>query len=119
MTNEVELFDVIELLTDLPEQSLRAGSRGAVVVCHPDGVYEVEFTNRDGETVALCPLSHQQFLVVWQAKTKNWVSLPEQVAALVIRLPEHAEQEMLNFARFLYMREHASADGMFALTGES
>ena len=111
MTNEVDLFDVVELLTDLPEYSLRAGSRGAVVICHPDGAYEVEFTNQDGETVALCPLTHQQFFVVWRAKIKSWVPLPEQVTALVTHLPERAEQELLNFARFLYAREQVTANG--------
>ena len=115
MTNEMELFDVVELLTDLPKHSLRAGSRGAVVVCHPDGTYEVEFTNQEGETVALCPLTPQQFFVVWRAKIKSWVPLPEQVTALVTHLPERAEQELLNFARFLYAREQVSADGMSTL----
>jgi len=118
MTGEVGLFDVVELLNDLPEQSLRAGNRGAVVHCHPDGAYEVEFANQDGETVALCPLSPQQFLVVWQAKTKSWVPLSEQVATLVTRLPERAEREIFNFARYLFLQEQMAADSLLALTTE-
>jgi Domain of unknown function (DUF4926) len=42
-----ELFDVIELLVDLPESNLRAGERGAIVECFRDGKYEVEFTNSE------------------------------------------------------------------------
>lgn len=55
--NQPELFDVVELLADLPELALRAGTRGAIVHCHADDTYEVEFTNTEGETLALVPLS--------------------------------------------------------------
>lgn len=44
---EPELFDVIELLVDLPEDNLRAGVRGAIVECYDDHNYEVEFTNQE------------------------------------------------------------------------
>lgn len=39
-----ELLDVIELLTDIPELSLRKGEQGAIIEDYQDGVYEVEFT---------------------------------------------------------------------------
>ena len=71
-----ELFDVIELLVDVPECALCSGNRGAIVHCYSDGVYEVEFSNEEGETVALCPLSADQFILVWRAKTQTW--LPRQ-----------------------------------------
>jgi len=100
-----ELFDVIELLVDLPEHNLRPGVRGAIVHCHPDGTYEVEFTNENGETVALCPLSADQFIVVWQAQTRTWLPISDQVATLVAHLPEEMGREVLDFARFLRMRE--------------
>ena len=48
--------------------------------------YEVEFINEEGKTTALCPLSAEQFIVVWQAKTKRWVPLAGHVAALVSHL---------------------------------
>jgi len=118
MTAEVDLFDVVELLKDVPEESLRAGNRGAVVHCHLDGAYEVEFTDQNGETLALCTLTPPQFFVVWRAKTKNWVPVPEQVTALVTRLPERAELEILNFARYLLFREQFPADEMLASTGK-
>jgi len=72
-----DLFDVIEILVDIPESGLHAGDRGAIVEKYPDQAYEVEFTNSQGETLALCTLSPKQFIVVWQAKTQIWVSLAE------------------------------------------
>ena len=99
-----ELFDVIELLVDLPEHNLRPGVQGAIVHCHSDDTYEVEFTNEGGETVALCPLSADQFIVVWQARTRAWVPITEQIAALIAHLPEDAGREVLDFARFLRLR---------------
>lgn len=68
-----ELFDVVELLVDLPEHNLRAGVQGAIVECDRDDNYEVEFSNSNGETLALCALSAKQFVVVWSAKTKTWL----------------------------------------------
>ena len=38
---EPELFDVIELLVDLPAFNLRVGEGGAIVECLGDGKYEV------------------------------------------------------------------------------
>lgn len=40
-----ELFDVIELLTDIPERNLKKGEQGAIIEDYQDGVYEVEFCN--------------------------------------------------------------------------
>ena len=98
------LFDVIELLVDLPAYHLRSGTLGAIVHVHSDATYEVEFTNEEGETTALCPLAAEQFLVVWQAETQSWLPLAEHIAALVTHLPEEAGREVLDFARFLHER---------------
>jgi hypothetical protein len=102
---EPELFDVIELLVEVPEHSLRPGAQGAIVDCHRDGAYEVEFTNEAGETLALCSLSIDQFIVVWRAKTQTWLPIAEQVAAFITHLSEDARREVLDFARFLYERK--------------
>ncbi len=101
---EPELFDVIELLVDLPEENLCAGVRGAIVECYQDGKYEVEFTSEEGETLALSTLSSEEFIVVWKAKTKRWLSVSEQIAAAINHLSEERQQEVLNFARSLYQR---------------
>ncbi|TAD92542.1 MAG: DUF4926 domain-containing protein [Oscillatoriales cyanobacterium] len=69
-----ELFDAVELLVTLPESNLHIGVRGAIVDCYDDGNYEVEFSDRYGETIALCVLSSEQFLVVWLTQERRWLS---------------------------------------------
>ena len=99
-----DVFDVVELTVDIPERGLRAGMQGTVVECHPDGAYEVEFTNECGETVDFLALYPHQFTVVWRAKTQTWLPLAEQVADLVAHLSEREGSEVLDFARFLNMQ---------------
>lgn len=71
---EPALFDVVELLEDLPEQKLRTGDRGAIVECYPGEFYEVEFSNSEGETLALAVLKRSQVKVLWQSRTKAWMT---------------------------------------------
>ncbi len=97
-----ELFDIVELLVNMSEHNQFIGSQGTIVECFNDGKYEVEFSNEDGETTALCTLSPQQFIVVWQAKTKNWLSVSDKLNAVINNLSEDKQQEVLNFARFLH-----------------
>lgn len=99
-----DLFDVVELTVDIPDRSLHAGMHGTIVDCYPDDVYEVEFADEEGETLDFLALSTKQFIVVWRAKTKSWVSVAERIAALLAHLPEETEQEVLDFARFLHAR---------------
>jgi hypothetical protein len=98
-------FDVVELTVDIPEYNLRAGMQGTIVHCHPGDAYEVEFTDETGETLGLLALRPKQFIVVWQARTKDWVPIAERVAALIADMPEETAQEILDFARFLYVRK--------------
>lgn len=77
-----ELFDIVELLVNLPEFNQFIGTQGTIVECFDDGKYEVEFSNEDGETTALCTLSPQQFIVVWQANTKSWLSVSDKLTAV-------------------------------------
>ncbi len=97
-----ELFDIIELLIDLPYCNQSVGSKGTIIECLDDNKYEVEFTNEQGETLSLSTLSSEQFIVVWQAKTKTWLSVSEKLIEIIDYLPEQKKQEVLNFARFLY-----------------
>jgi hypothetical protein len=100
-----ELFDVIELLRNQPEKILQAGAQGAIVDVYPDGQYEVEFSNESGETLALVTLFADQFIVVWRAETKTWVTIAEKIEALVAGLPEDIREEVFDFARFIYSRK--------------
>jgi Domain of unknown function (DUF4926) len=99
--NQAELFDIVELLVDLPEDNLKAGVQGTIVECYNDNAYEIEFSNSEGETLALCTLSSQQFVTVWQAKTKSWLSLSEQITAVVKNLDTQRQKEVFKFARSL------------------
>lgn len=101
---EPELFDVIELLVDLPEDNRPAGVQGAIVECYDNNDYEVEFTNENGETLALCTLSPSQFIVVWKAKTKSWLSVSQQLVAAIAHLSDERQREVLDFARSLYQK---------------
>jgi Domain of unknown function (DUF4926) len=55
----VELYEVVELTTDLPGEGLPVGSVGTVVHIfrEPDLAYEVEFVDDDGRTIAMVPLT--------------------------------------------------------------
>lgn len=70
-----ELFDIVELLVNLPEHQQSIGTQGTIVECHDLNHFEVEFSNKAGETTALCVLSPQQFTVVWQAKSNLYNAL--------------------------------------------
>ena len=99
--NQHELFDVVELLVDLPEDEFQAGVRGTIVECYDNDAYEVEFSDSNGETLALCTLSPEQFVIVWQAKTKSWLSLSEQITDVVKDLDTARQKEVFKFARSL------------------
>jgi hypothetical protein len=96
-----ELGDVVELIENLPDRQLWAGIQGTIVYCHGETAYEVEFTNDQGETLAWLTVKPTQFIVVWQARTQQWVSPAQQTAALVEQLAPDLAKEVLDFARFL------------------
>jgi len=103
-----DLFDVVELAVDIPEHGLYAGQQGTVVERHSDEACEVEFTDEQGETLAMLALRQHQFVVVWRAIAGAWVPLAERVAALVAALPEDTGQEALDYVRFLHERRRRS-----------
>ena len=104
---DVKLFDVVELIVDLPQQRLYAGMRGTVLEVHGNGkAFEVEFSDEQGQVLSFLALSPEQFAVAWRAQGQQWVPLAERIAELVARLPEPAGAEVLDFARFLSVRTH-------------
>jgi hypothetical protein len=58
----VNLYDVVELVDDIPEHELAAGSAGTIVHVHqsPRLAYEVEFVDEDGHTQALATVTPDQ-----------------------------------------------------------
>jgi hypothetical protein len=107
MMKSPELFDVVELLVNLPEAGLQLGAQGAIVEQYPDQSYEVEFANGTGETIALVTLAAAQFVVVWRSGSKTSVPVVERFEALMATLPEEALQEVFDFARFIQSRRLA------------
>jgi Domain of unknown function (DUF4926) len=54
-------LDSVVLAADLPDQGLRKGDIGTVVLVHQAGAgYEVEFTTLDGESVGVVTLTREQ-----------------------------------------------------------
>ncbi|MEL6195561.1 MAG: DUF4926 domain-containing protein [Myxococcota bacterium] len=55
----MNMFDVVALKKDLPNEGLVAGARGAVVEVYlePEVAYEVEFPDAAGNTVAQLALT--------------------------------------------------------------
>lgn len=62
----ISLFDKVVLTEDMPLEQLRAGMRGYVIEVHGSPVegYEVEFSDGQGQTIALLSLSASQLRVV-------------------------------------------------------
>ena len=53
-------LDSVVLTRDVPEQGLKQGDVGTVVLEHDGKGYEVEFITLDGETLAVISLSVEQ-----------------------------------------------------------
>jgi len=60
----VKLLDVVALLDDKPAEGLAAGQVGTVVELLAPGVFEVEFLDSNGKTVALSELKRAELLVL-------------------------------------------------------
>ena len=60
----VKTLDVVALLEDKPSAGLVAGQVGTVVEVLAAGVFEVEFLDSDGRTVAVCELKRAELLVL-------------------------------------------------------
>lgn len=60
----MKINDVVEVSRDVPELGLVAGDRGVVVCVFSGGVYEVEFSDVSGVTVAEVVLDESQMALV-------------------------------------------------------
>jgi hypothetical protein len=60
----VKLLDVVALLDDKPAEGLLAGQVGTIVDVLAPGVFEVEFLDANGKTVALSELKRVELLVL-------------------------------------------------------
>jgi hypothetical protein len=60
----VKLLDVVALLEDKPDEGLAAGQVGTVVELLAPDVFEVEFLDPNGKTIALSEISRAELLVL-------------------------------------------------------
>ncbi|RMH74597.1 MAG: DUF4926 domain-containing protein [Calditrichaeota bacterium] len=60
----MKLLDVVALTEDLPAQNLYRGQVGTIVEILDDGVFEVEFTDDEGQTYAMATLRADQLMVL-------------------------------------------------------
>lgn len=64
MNKPIKLLDVVALTEDLPQESLFRGQVGTVVEILAPGVYEVEFSDDEGQTYAMKALKTSQLLAL-------------------------------------------------------
>ncbi len=102
-----DLFDVVELKIDLPEFNLNRGAQGTILECYPDGEYEVEFVDEDGQTLALCAVPPEKIAVVYRAQSKQKKQILQQLLSVVNTLDDERAKEVLNYADTL--RQHQAA----------
>jgi hypothetical protein len=60
----LKLLDVVALLGDRPDENLVAGQVGTVVEVLAPGVFEVEFLDSNGRTLALAELKREELLAL-------------------------------------------------------
>lgn len=73
MNQKIELLDTVALADDLPERELRQGEVGTVVEVLGPGVFEVEFSDDDGQTYAEFAVRQDQ-LILLHNQGKGWRS---------------------------------------------
>jgi uncharacterized protein YceH (UPF0502 family) len=64
MKNNLKVLDVVALLRDLPEKKLVKGQVGTIVEKWDTRVFEVEFCNTKGETLALEQIDEKDLLLL-------------------------------------------------------
>jgi hypothetical protein len=69
-------LDVVELIESMPSEGLVAGQRGTIHAVQRAEIhnYLVEFTNDEGTTLALLPVSEDKLAPVWEFRTQRFVT---------------------------------------------
>lgn len=64
MNNPINEIDVVALTQDLPELGLNKGKTGTIVDISESGIFLVEFSNENGEMIALESLKREQITLM-------------------------------------------------------
>ncbi len=105
MTVKPMPYDVIETLHPLENESVPTGSQGTIVHQHTNDIFEVEFIDDNGQTIALETIPREQFVIVWRAEMAEAVPITEQLTQVTATLPQQSRIEVLDFAHFLSSRQ--------------
>ena len=60
----LKLLDTVALLKEIPDAKLVKGQVGTIVEELDEGAYEVEFTNKRGETIASLALTNEKLMLL-------------------------------------------------------
>lgn len=71
MNNSIGLLDVVALTKDLPQHKLSRGQVGTVVEMLASNVFEVEFSDDEGQTYAMLALRADQLMVLRYQYTES------------------------------------------------
>lgn len=63
-TREIRLLDVVALLKDASNEGIVLGQVGTVVELLAPNVYEIEFANQNGETIAMLTVEEKDLLLL-------------------------------------------------------
>ena len=63
-TRSIRVLDTVALIEDLPDRKLKRGEVGTVVEILAPDVYEVEFSDDDGQTYAELALRRDQLVLL-------------------------------------------------------
>ena len=64
MTHLIQLLDVVAVTEDIPARGLSRGQVGTVVEILDPGVFEVEFSDNQGQTYAMLALPEDKLMVL-------------------------------------------------------
>ena len=64
MSDKLNLFDIVALIEDLPDEGLQRGNVGTIVEELMPNVYEVEFIDNLGRAYAMLALRIEQLLLL-------------------------------------------------------
>ena len=64
MNQEIKMLDVVALLLDMPIEGLKKGQVGTVVEIFDKGMFEIEFVDKLGRTVAMLPIHKSAILLL-------------------------------------------------------
>lgn len=62
--NSLKLLDVVALMKNLPDDKLSKGQVGTIVEKLDDNVYEVEFSDKNGQTIASLALKAEDLILL-------------------------------------------------------